>query len=697
MEENNKNIHNPSDDIIENEEDTTEKFDDETIEQVDSDTPIKKEELALVPSNYYEQKNKAAQNRLLRSKEEYFRRANLNHNDDTKNDALPEKESRALVKVPTKEMVSYNADGIKKEVKKVATSEAKEQLKKEIKKKVGVFLLKYWYILAGAFLILLLLILIIAMLGGGANSDTSQTSYLDEQYDYNMTQIFLTDGSGNILEQLSMSDYILGVAYAMLSDLDPSNNAHLEIYKAYMVVAKSQALYKGNYSNETKEIYIQSGSLGLAYCDIDSGCSIVRENNGVITYVSESYTNKVSGTIISNVDKLSAVNIQNLQAAYNDVAYEILVSKSFNDEITTYNENISFSQNIKNSWINNPSEYDKLLERTYSNLKIYDIRDYATVYEFANTSTYWWPVGSHSQSSTGVYGDKPTATVVTAKYGVSTNGKKHQGIDITGETCQHVIIATKAGEVKKINDNCPSNGYNGSSCGDGYGNYVLIDHGDGIETLYAHLEKDSITVKIGDKVGQGQKVGNMGRSGNATSCHLHFEVRNGFGDVDPLNYISESNPRPLISVGSGVANYVQGTSQEQSVCLTLQKMGFSQNAIAALMSNIKAESNFRTTALGDNGTSYGLCQWHNGRFTKLRNHCGSEYSTVGCQLDYLVYELQNSYKKVYNYLTSNNSAWDMTHYFCYYFEVPAARATSCAKRADNSSAKYLSYVQGGCQ
>jgi murein DD-endopeptidase MepM/ murein hydrolase activator NlpD len=69
----------------------------------------------------------------------------------------------------------------------------------------------------------------------------------------------------------------------------------------------------------------------------------------------------------------------------------------------------------------------------------------------------------------------------------------------------------------------------------GYGNMVMIEGAEGFATLYAHFSRISVTE--GEKVHQGDKIGEMGRTGRATGTHLHFEVRTNEGPVNPLNYL----------------------------------------------------------------------------------------------------------------------------------------------------------------
>jgi len=177
----------------------------------------------------------------------------------------------------------------------------------------------------------------------------------------------------------------------------------------------------------------------------------------------------------------------------------------------------------------------------------------------ATSDSYWWPIGSvETTEANGKLFAKgePETLQISSYFGYREDpfgrGKKyHSGLDITGGSGlgQVNIIAAKDGIVvyptANVSNSCESS-QSLSDCGGGYGNYVIIQHSDGNYTLYAHLHKNTITVKEGDSVSQGQVIGKMGSSGNSTGSHLHFEIREGnnisSSTVDPLEYISIENP-----------------------------------------------------------------------------------------------------------------------------------------------------------
>jgi murein DD-endopeptidase MepM/ murein hydrolase activator NlpD len=77
----------------------------------------------------------------------------------------------------------------------------------------------------------------------------------------------------------------------------------------------------------------------------------------------------------------------------------------------------------------------------------------------------------------------------------------------------------------------------------GYGNYVVIAHSGGLDTLYGHLSV--ALVKVGQSVTQGQPVGMEGSTGNSTGAHLHFELRINQKPVDPAPYLPPGAPSPF--------------------------------------------------------------------------------------------------------------------------------------------------------
>ncbi len=189
---------------------------------------------------------------------------------------------------------------------------------------------------------------------------------------------------------------------------------------------------------------------------------------------------------------------------------------------------------------------------------------------FMSNTNYWWPIGSmevvESNGKKYATGD-PVSTYISSYavgrvHPVTGVPSTHSGLDLTGngEVGVVPIIATKSGVVVYPGSNDPISYPNFESKAAQqqmhgnrtYGNYVIIQHTDGNYSLYGHLHPNSITVKSGDSVEQGQVIGYMGSSGRSTGPHLHFEIRKGTNSynsvTDPLNYIDPDNPRPLSSL-----------------------------------------------------------------------------------------------------------------------------------------------------
>ncbi|MCR5789787.1 MAG: Ig-like domain-containing protein [Lachnospiraceae bacterium] len=124
-------------------------------------------------------------------------------------------------------------------------------------------------------------------------------------------------------------------------------------------------------------------------------------------------------------------------------------------------------------------------------------------------------------------------------------------------------------------------------------------------------------------------------------------------------------------------------------------LGLTTAAACGVLANIYCESGFNPQALGDNGTSYGLCQWHNGRFTNLRNYClknGYDYRTVSGQLSYLGYELTYSYSSTLKLLKSlfndSEAAYYAGYSWCYNFERPKNTGAVSIVRGNLARDKY---------
>ncbi|WP_300378075.1 M23 family metallopeptidase [Henriciella sp.] len=120
-------------------------------------------------------------------------------------------------------------------------------------------------------------------------------------------------------------------------------------------------------------------------------------------------------------------------------------------------------------------------------------------------------------------------------------GRTHKGLDLKAPL-PATIYSAAPGIIRE------------AEYGSGFGNNVVIDHGQGIFTRYAHLERFAPGIRPGVEIGFGQPLGTMGQSGNATGIHLHFEVLNGNYDNARRSFgLNARNPLSFPAYGMQTA------------------------------------------------------------------------------------------------------------------------------------------------
>lgn len=127
----------------------------------------------------------------------------------------------------------------------------------------------------------------------------------------------------------------------------------------------------------------------------------------------------------------------------------------------------------------------------------------------------------YSNTALGISLVRPVSGIITSRFGVRSRGT-HTGLD---------IAASKGTPIKAAAGGTVTySGYKGS-----YGNLLVISHGNGVTTYYAHC--NTLNVKAGQSVSQGQVIATVGSTGNSTGPHLHLEVRVNGVAKNPQNYV----------------------------------------------------------------------------------------------------------------------------------------------------------------
>ena len=206
------------------------------------------------------------------------------------------------------------------------------------------------------------------------------------------------------------------------------------------------------------------------------------------------------------------------------------------DEIETYITELDKSSNAYKTYIKEleaerkkaDAEIDKILKDYYatSNQQSTTLAGGGN----ANPSTTK-PGGGYNSNASWAWPLGNASCYISSHYGYRNPGISgwgfHGGTDITGGGISgKAVYATRSGKV-----------ISAVTSNSGYGIYVLIDHGDGYSSLYAHMSVRYVSA--GDSVSKGQMIGRVGSTGNSTGPHLHFEIRYYGEKKDPMNFVKK--------------------------------------------------------------------------------------------------------------------------------------------------------------
>ena len=304
-------------------------------------------------------------------------------------------------------------------------------------------------------------------------------------------------------------------------------------------IAETQALYAdrlramyitGNVSN--LEILLEADNFRDFLNRMEMLARISRHDHAIVTQLQDEIAvfEKTEAELKQSEEKLEAdkAEIENSKTMQQEAKSQVVSAKTDLDQkvgaLNTYINGLDENSEELNNYIAKA----RAQQQAYMNQVNANLAVTASTGNGAYSGTFIWPVAA-------------SGTYVSSGYG-SRWGTFHYGIDITGGGGNAAIVAAAAGRVTIASNTCSHNygkNYN-CGCNGGYGNYVVIDHGNGLLTYYGHLSR--AIVSAGTYVQQGQTIGYMGSTGYSTGNHLHFEVRVNDGTSrsvaarNPMNY-----------------------------------------------------------------------------------------------------------------------------------------------------------------
>lgn len=365
---------------------------------------------------------------------------------------------------------------------------------------------------------------------------------------------------GNTIEQLqAQRDALAKKTADAKKELDSLASKQLSVLEEIDIMDNVLKSLEQELSNAQTELRIISENLEQSEIDLENAI-VAKEDHfdvlgsrlrflqqkGSVGYVeilleSESFSDLflrmqyVNDIMLFDKDLMNELEL--LQRAIEDKKAEIEISLAEQEvvvsvekeKVSDMNSTIKEKENLIASYQADETKYEQLIaandaaDKSIVNLiNAEAARNTAdnTVY-FTGSGSLGWPVPSKSASTSSLSSGYVNRTnPVTGKY------ESHKGYDIPA-SYGAAIVAAEAGKIIH------------SGWMNGYGNTIVIDHGGGLTTLYAH--NSSLTVSVGEVVSRGQTVAKCGSTGMSTGNHLHFSVLQNGAYQNPQSYLGVQN------------------------------------------------------------------------------------------------------------------------------------------------------------
>lgn len=277
-----------------------------------------------------------------------------------------------------------------------------------------------------------------------------------------------------------------------------------------------------NYENN--EQLLQQRLVAMYEIGEASYLDILLHSTSLIDFLSTYYS--IEEIINSDTELLAQINkekqeVEKTKNALDEQKASLKVKKAKKEQLAVITQN---NKTLKEQAVTNLSQEEQELQKKIEEYKAEEQRIEALIqlasneYEYSGDYTggiMAWPIAKSGTYITSAYG--------TREHPIQGVVKMHTGIDIGNAGFGAPIIAAADGIVTMA-------GYYG-----GYGNCVIINHGNGISTLYGHGQ--TILTQVGKEVKKGDLIMEVGSTGNSTGPHLHFEVRVNGSCVNPMSYL----------------------------------------------------------------------------------------------------------------------------------------------------------------